>query len=541
MNLTKADFDFRGLIVEEFTHGNKGGGVSKEYGEFFTPRHIIKFIVDLADLQKGDKVFDPAFGTGGFLIEAFKRLVKINNNVIDEHLKKYSIYGAELQDWNVKAAKASLIALGDGHSNLINADFINGFSDFKIDNDPNTDGTLAPDVVLMNPPYSLGGHMTEWHFVKKCFDNLIECSAKDGKERRLIAVLPYEVCDQDKLMHQYSSYIDAYISLPYDVFQKYTSVRTQIIILKTTPRYTNDSGYIEPFFVAKLEADGFSLDGYRRPIQDNDIPIISERYAEYQQMRAQTVQTIKNIRYIDEGFKNCQLHQDDYERTKAELEAKIVDNYSGFRNDEKTSLLSYDQIIEDEHFDKAIWLINKGVPALVQEREDSAPICEFFHVVEEKGDFSDERYSELPYIEIGNVDTLSSFYTHSMKPKRTDKSSKVKGQIAGGIAAKKGDVIVSMVRTTRGAFAILREDALVTDAFAVLRPIGEIAGIELLSLLKQELREITRYIQYVGVGKLYPTITQQDFVAIKINKQDAEVACANYKSFLQELVDGQFM
>jgi hypothetical protein len=575
LNLTKTDFDFRGLIVEEFTHGNKGGGVSKEYGEFFTPRHIIKFVVGLSQLEKGDKIFDPAFGTGGFLIEGFKELVKLNDNIIDERLKKYTIYGSELHDWNVKAAKASLIALGDGHSNLINTDFIHGFNDWRIEKEPKVikeqlklsikeidkDDSLNeeqkedkinnikslnahfhPNVTLMNPPYSLGGEMSEWHFVKKCFDNVLEQSSIDGIERKLLVVLPYESIEKENtLIHQYSNYIDAYISLPYGVFQKYTDVRTQIIIMKTTPRYTNLSNRkTEPLFISKVEADGFTLDSFRRPIEENDIPKIIEEYERYSEIRNKNRVNLKNIDILNKKLLKKQISKIEYNNGIEKEEDSFFKSYESFKNNEKISILTFNEIKKYNHFDKALWVINTESPTLGEGKPDGT-ILDYFDIITEKGSFTDEKNEDLPYVEIGGIELLTTFYSNSNKPKCFNKSTKEKGQIIDGILSKKGDVLISMVRTYRGGFTILKEDSIVTKAgFLVLRQKGNISGIELLSILKENLPTLIKYINYLGNGKTYPKMEKDDFVQIRINESSAKSSKDRFHKKLLSQIDEMF-
>jgi len=51
-------------------------GEQKQYGQYFTPRHIIHFMVELADPQIGEKIYDPAAGTGGFILRAFEVISK---------------------------------------------------------------------------------------------------------------------------------------------------------------------------------------------------------------------------------------------------------------------------------------------------------------------------------------------------------------------------------------------------------------------------------------------------------------------------------
>lgn len=356
-------------------------------------------------------------GTGGFLIEAFKKLVNLNNGKINEKLQKYTIYGSELHDWNVKAAKASLIALGDGHSNLINTDFIHGFTNWKMDKDPQSiKSELVPNVVLMNPPYSLGGELSEWNFVKKSFDQLVKHTGKDNIERKLLAVLPYETIDKkgDSFLHQYSDYIEGYISLPYGVFQKYTDVRTQIVILNTIPRYKNlETNLEEPIFVSKLEADGFTLDSFRRPISENDIPKILELYFQFKDIKRSNRQYLREIKELDRKYLDKNIEKEEYYSLKQEQEYLLFDSYKLFENTLKASLLKFDSIKEFSHFDKALWLLNNEAPTLGEEKYGNKTIIAYFDIVNDKGCFYKEEMADLPYIEIGGIELLTSFYYNS--------------------------------------------------------------------------------------------------------------------------------
>lgn len=117
----------KGDILEFFQNESK----DRKIGEFFTPRHIIKFMVRLANprvyLQEDDvyieKVYDPACGTGGFLIEVFNTYKnKFSKDIKDpELLKKDVMHGTELKGNTALLAKLNMILIGDGHTNIVNA------------------------------------------------------------------------------------------------------------------------------------------------------------------------------------------------------------------------------------------------------------------------------------------------------------------------------------------------------------------------------------------------------------------------------------
>lgn len=117
LKLLNADSDIKGDAFEYFLKNSVSVGT--DLGEYFTPRHIVKLVVDLVDPKFGDKVYDPACGTGGFLIEAFRNIknkckqTKENIRI----LKEDTIYGREISG-TAKIAKMNMIIIGDGHNNI---------------------------------------------------------------------------------------------------------------------------------------------------------------------------------------------------------------------------------------------------------------------------------------------------------------------------------------------------------------------------------------------------------------------------------------
>src|SRR3989344_6129077 len=96
LKLLDTDSDIKGDAFEYFL--KKAVSVGTDLGEYFTPRHIVKLIVELTDPKFQDKIYDPCCGTGGFLIEAFKHIKRkckqTKENI--EFLKEKTIYGREL-------------------------------------------------------------------------------------------------------------------------------------------------------------------------------------------------------------------------------------------------------------------------------------------------------------------------------------------------------------------------------------------------------------------------------------------------------------
>lgn len=121
VDLLKIDTDIKGNAFEYFIQRYNQG--NNDLSEYFTPRHIVKFLNDIAKTIFGEKVYDPFCGTGGMLIVAFE---KIKNEMIDKDifdddnlnmLREKSIYGSEISD-TARITKMNMILSGDSHSNI---------------------------------------------------------------------------------------------------------------------------------------------------------------------------------------------------------------------------------------------------------------------------------------------------------------------------------------------------------------------------------------------------------------------------------------
>ena len=116
-NLLDTNSDIKGDAFEYFLKNSISLG--NDLGEYFTPRHIVKLMVELMDLKFTETVYDPCCGTGGFLIEAFKN-IKATCKHTKENLKileNQTVFGREISTTS-KIAKMNMIIIGDGHNNI---------------------------------------------------------------------------------------------------------------------------------------------------------------------------------------------------------------------------------------------------------------------------------------------------------------------------------------------------------------------------------------------------------------------------------------
>ncbi len=241
--------DIIGKFYGEFV--SDAGGDGSGLGIVLTPSHITDLMCELAELNIDSDVYDPCTGTGGFLVTAMSKMIKMARTDIGdkeeeekkiEHIKKKQIYGVELDTDMYSMAIANMIFKGDSYPDLLHG------SCFKLE-----DKTLErePDMALMNPPYSQKD-FRELDFIIHAADSI----KKGGK---VVAVVPKSVGTdrannklKAKLMKDHT--LEAIISLPGDVFNG-VGTSTIIMIIKTgTPHHISRT---KTMFI-NFEDDGFA-------------------------------------------------------------------------------------------------------------------------------------------------------------------------------------------------------------------------------------------------------------------------------------------
>ena len=319
LTLTDINSDIKGDAFEYFlkestTHGN-------DLGEYFTPRHIVKAMVKLANPQLGEKIYDPFCGTGGLLIESFrhieKNIVPTDRNL--EILRKETVYGNEITN-TARITKMNMILAGDGHSNI---KMINSLAN-PIDD--------KYDIVLTNMPYS---QKTEYGSlydlpttngdsinVQHCIRAINQASPNG----RMAIIVPEGFLFRKDLRksREYllkKCYLQTVISLPQGVFLPYTGVKADILFCTKIKKNVNQKQYW--FFDIKNE--GYTLDNHRRKIEgESDLDIfLANRNLENQTHE----ETLKingfNIIEIDEILKNnFILSLNHYKKSSYEVNSK---------------------------------------------------------------------------------------------------------------------------------------------------------------------------------------------------------------------------
>lgn len=178
VNLGETDLDSKGRAFETFM----GSFFRGNFGQYFTPREIVKFIVDVLPIEHDSKVLDTSCGSGGFLLYALNKVrdkateIYPNYKTDTRQYKHWfaywhnfaekNLYGIEISEQISRAAKMNMIIHDDGHTNVITSDGL--VSDESIISKTNNQGFKYGtfDFIITNPPFGSTIRQTEQAYLK---------------------------------------------------------------------------------------------------------------------------------------------------------------------------------------------------------------------------------------------------------------------------------------------------------------------------------------------------------------------------------------
>ncbi len=261
-------------------------GSQGDAGQFRTPRHIIDFMVEVIDPKKHESILDPACGTAGFLISAWKHILRQNTSPRPQGEGP----GVRVGDKLTPDERQNLAANIRGYDispdmvrlSLVNL-YLHGFTDPHIvEYDTLTSEERwneTADVILANPPFmspkggikphkrfSVHATRSEVLFV----DYMTEHLSPNG---RAAIVVPEGIIFQSGTAYKklremlVKNSLIAVVSLPAGVFNPYSGVKTSILILDRRRAKTCDS-----VLFVKVENDGFGLGAQRRTVTGSHLP-----------------------------------------------------------------------------------------------------------------------------------------------------------------------------------------------------------------------------------------------------------------------------
>ena len=292
--------DIKGDLYEYLLSKLTTAGIN---GQFRTPRHIIRLMVEMTDPKPTETVCDPACGTGGFLVAVMEYLVRshsspegryekqvnghsetiyIGDLLEDhrEHIRTGMFHGFDFDATMLRIAAMNLLLHGvdapDIHyQDTLSNSFTDKFPDKAAD---------AFDLILANPPFKGSLDYDDVHptLLRKVktkktellFLALMLRMLKNGG--RCAVVVPDGVLFGSSKAHQAirkllveENQLEGVISLPSGVFKPYAGVSTAILLF-------TKGGRTDEVFFYDVQADGFSLDDKRQPIDANDLPDVLE-------------------------------------------------------------------------------------------------------------------------------------------------------------------------------------------------------------------------------------------------------------------------
>ncbi|MEP1152187.1 MAG: N-6 DNA methylase [Balneola sp.] len=369
----------------EYTHSEKLGdafeyllsvmGSQGDAGQFRTPRHIIDFLVAIVDPAKNDTILDPACGTAGFLISAYKHILLKNTKENTEGLNilQYNKFDKKpfnnLGDNLTPEARKKLIQNFVGYDispdmvrmSLVNL-YLHGFSDphiYEYDTlSSEARWNESFDVILANPPFmspkggirphkkfTISSNRSEVLFV----DYIAEHLNPNGKAG---IIVPEGIIFQSGKAYKelrkmlVENHLYAVISLPAGVFNPYSGVKTSILLMDKEVAKQSD----EILFV-KIDNDGFGLGAQRNAVKGGQLEEAVELIHEFVRTgdlaETKIAHTVSKAEIAKSG---------DYNLSGERYRAVIQQNstYDYVELGEVSDITSSKRIFKEEYVDKGI-------------------------------------------------------------------------------------------------------------------------------------------------------------------------------------------
>lgn len=351
INISTKGIDIQGDIYEYLLSEISQSGKN---GQFRTPRHIIRMIVELVNPKIGNRICDPACGTAGFLIGTYNHILKENtdpesieydedgapHNLIADKItdKKHwkflwekSFFGYDFDTTMVRIALMNMVLHGIVSPNIRYADTLS--KRFEERN--------RYDIILANPPFkgsvdksdiaedlTVAGQSkkpkTELLFIN-LFANMLIPGGKCGVivPNGVLFGLSNAHIETRKLILEKCG-LEGVISMPSGVFKPYAGVSTAVLIF-TKGEKTDKIWFYD------MQRDGYSLDDKRTKIEQNDIPDIIERW----KSRDKNKQPKKGDKWLWVGYEEVKKNNYnlsisryksiEYEEVEYEKPEKIMD------------------------------------------------------------------------------------------------------------------------------------------------------------------------------------------------------------------------
>ena len=312
--------DIRGDVYEYLLSKISQSGLN---GQFRTPRHIIRMMVELMDPKADDVICDPACGTSGFLVTTAEYLKETKRQEIffdrqkKDHYLNHMFHGYDMDRTMLRIGAMNMMTHG------IDNPFIE-YRDSLSDQNPDKE---KYSLILANPPFkgSLDADIVAADLLRVCktkktellFLALFLRMLRTGG--RCACIVPDGVLFGSSTAHKAirrelieNNRLEAVISMPSGVFKPYAGVSTGVLIFTKTGH-----GGTDKVWFYDMQADGLSLDDKRTPVAENDIPDVVARFrhleAEADRERTEKSFFVPKAEIVENGY---DLSINKYKRTE---------------------------------------------------------------------------------------------------------------------------------------------------------------------------------------------------------------------------------
>ncbi len=567
INLSKTDLDTKGMAFEAFM----GSFFKGDFGQYFTPRDLIRFCVEALSPQTTDRVLDPACGSGGFLLHSLDHVrhqadetYPSHNSDPDQSSAHYrmwhdfaqnNLFGIEINEQLARVAKMNMIIHDDGHTNVLGHDALDFFDHLTAERKG-----LAPasfDLVLSNPPFGALIRSTEKgdDYVAQydlrfavsrtrnpadkaaqqqlkadikteiLFLERIHSFLKPGTGRAAI-IVPEGILNNASLrpvrrwmLNHFQ--INAVVSLPEHAFSHYNAnVLTSVLFVRRLSENESAAALANsPVLMATATTVGYDSSGksdYQVTIESQTPESIVVRHSSDLYSTRVHMRTLPGI-----GSRP----RTEIEDTEVVPDTGLLGIWHRFR---KAVAARSDSFLLEGVSDGAAYVARLGDLETRMDTQFNHPEhLALLDALEAEGavplssviDFSEAHWvpsthpeQTFNYFEIGGVDRKRG-RAYSRNLPVADAPSRAR------MAVAPGDILVSLTRPDRGAIAILGEEAdscVASTGFSVLRNVDQSMVVPeyLWYALRSETSRQQMY--YRQSGGNYPAITEEELGRIRL-------------------------
>ena len=462
--INNIDLDSKGLAFEKFMKDFFKG----QMGQYFTPREVVQFAVNMMEPKSKMCVLDPACGSGGFLIYTMEYIRKYAKNNYTNPLEIYNhwnafgknrLFGIEINDQIARVCQMNMILHDAGHSNIINSDSLDDMERIQCINKKFKKNHF--DLILTNPPFGAivkgfekeylksyifgnnknkprNNQKTEILFIERCVEFL-----KPGGKMAMI--VPDGILNNSSLQYVRDYIFEvcqilAIVSLPKMTFLHYGAGVKSSLLFVQKKRKIDTSFENYPIFMAIAEQIGYDATGRETPDQ-NDFPEILKQYKEFEPGSLR-LGPFHGQRPPDGGpWGKPQWKNQIFLINRDELEDRI-----------------------DPYYYKPEFINNYSKVRSIPNK----PLGELIHFSKETWNQKDYFIHKFPYIEIGGINIKTGEINNISEIEISKAPRRAK------MVIRKNDILISTTAPSKGAICLIDKSFdgfIASTGFAVIRKI----------------------------------------------------------------------